>query len=197
MSERVSRLAIRRSPTFSHSLRRHPLRQWERDLIASGEVRQWTGSVAGELDRFYRQALPASTSNTNRIAHLLDSYTRSVHDSVFAPVSSYFSTVQHDLCSKKRHLLDIILRMALHMPLPSDDLGLPASLQHLFLPITTMCHLALVERFSPHSSPSPIPPHHPALVSSKGRNHPNGSYPNSRVNGCTHGTPSTPPSVPS
>ena len=80
---------------------------------------------------------------------------------VFASVSSYFSTVQQDIRSEKRRLLAVILRMALHMPLPSDDLGLPLPLQHLFLPITTKCHLALVE-----NPPFPPPPHNPSPPSS-------------------------------
>ena len=172
MSERVSRLAIRRSMTLSHSLRRHPLRQWERDLIASGEVRQWTGSVAGELVRFYKQALTSSSSNpnANRIAHLLDSYIRSVHDSVFTSISSYLSTVQQDLRSEKRRLLAIILRMALHMPLSSDDLGLALPIQHLFLPLITQCHLALVEKSSlpPLTlTPNPSPPFNTCFIQGK------------------------------
>lgn len=135
MSERVTRLAIRRSLPFTTSLRRTPFRQWERDLLASGDVRQWTGSVPGETARFFRQSLPSSASG-NRILHCLDAYIRSAHEAVYARVQRAIGSCS-DGRSEKRRLLAAILRMALHIPLASDDLGVHPALRSLFLPIST------------------------------------------------------------
>ena len=99
------------------------------------DVRQWTGSIPGETSRFFRQPLPSSASG-NRILHCLDGYIRSAHDAVYARVQQVIGSCS-DVRSEKRRLLAVILRMALHIPLASDDLGIHPALRSLFLPVST------------------------------------------------------------
>lgn len=156
MSERVTRLALRRSLPFLSSFWHRSIGQWERDVLQSGEVRAWTGARASEIARFFQRSAPhvlKTASCPNRLMAILEAYQRDTEAAVIAQVRA---------SPERALLLELLPKMALHLPLlhPQSFLSKdPATAAHLFLPLELQWRtmpLAMVPASNPEHASTAI-----------------------------------------
>ena len=141
--ERITRLLIRRSVGLVQSLRKQPFVQWEKDLLATGELRVWTGGSLGEISRCLSMPLHPDSKHppisSNRVLTMIQEYARSVSDHVHKVISQAIEK-STDQRSEKRRLLAVILRMALHVPVSEEMMfGIDVRVrEQLFLPFQNL-----------------------------------------------------------